>query len=241
MFESGQDDSLGLNSVTRLIELLKNPQQGHIIETVFGCIANADGFMAHGGSLYNGSIMIDDSGYDLLTDNSTDEEVAAALQDGIHYEWNLQSHLLSIDNEEWTGFWRRYNLLQFFPNKTNVVVSTATSTVETVDRDEVKIYYPGLEDIVDQLLDHNISFSHEGDVDLTDDDGIVIASAQMILSELKIAIDPVDEQSSETFISCGYHVIAASDFNINNIIKDYFFLTHSMKRFSRCRRRYKAK
>lgn len=65
-----------------------------------------------------------------------------------------------------------------------MVVST-TSTVETVDRDEVKMYYPGLEDIIDQLLDHNISFSHEGDVDLTDDDGIVIASAQMILSELK--------------------------------------------------------
>ena len=173
--------------------------------------------MAHGGFLYNGSITIDDSCYDLLTDNSTDEEVAAALQNGIHYEWNLQFHLLSIDNEEWTGFWRRYNLLQFFPNKTNVVVST-TSTVETVDRDEVKMYYPGLEDIIDQLLDHNISFSHEGDVDLTDDDGIVIASAQMILSELKIAIDPVDEQSSETFISYGYHVIAASDFNINNII-----------------------
>jgi DEAD/DEAH box helicase domain-containing protein len=33
LFESGQDDSLGLNSVTRLIELLKNPQQGHITET----------------------------------------------------------------------------------------------------------------------------------------------------------------------------------------------------------------
>ena len=217
LFESGQDDSLGLNSVTRLIELLKNPLPGHITETAFGCIADADEFMAHGGFLYNGSITIDDSCYDLLTDNSTDEEVAAALQNGIHYEWNLQFHLLSIDNEEWTGFWRRYNLLQFFPNKTNVVVST-TSTVETVDRDEVKMYYPGLEDIIDQLLDHNISFSHEGDVDLTDDDGIVIASAQMILSELKIAIDPVDEQSSETFISYGYHVIAASDFNINNII-----------------------
>ena len=217
LFESGQDDSLGLNSVTRLIELLKNPLPGHITETAFGCIADADEFMAHGGFLYNGSITIDDSCYDLLTDNSTDEEVAAVLQNGIHYEWNLQFHLLSIDNEEWTGFWRRYNLLQFFPNKTNVVVST-TSTVETVDRDEVKMYYPGLEDIIDQLLDHNISFSHEGDVDLTDDDGIVIASAQMILSELKIAIDPVDEQSSETFISYGYHVMAASDFNINNII-----------------------
>lgn len=218
LFESGQDDSLGLNSVTRLIELLKNPQQGHITETAFGCIADADGFMAHGGSLYNGSITIDDSGYNLLTDNSTDEEVAAALQDGIHYEWNLQLHLLSIDNDEWTGFWRRYNLLQFFPNKIDAEISTSSRTVEAVDRDEVKMYYPGLEDIVDQLLDHNISFSHEGDVDLIDNDGIVIASAQMILSELKIAIEPVDEQSSETFISCGYHVIAASDFNINNII-----------------------
>ncbi len=218
LFESGQDDSLGLNSVTRLIELLKNPLPGHITETAFGCIADADGFMAHGGSLYNGSITIDDSGYDSLTDNSTDEEVAAALQGGIHYEWNLQSHLLTIDNEEWTGFWRRYNFLQFFPNKTNVVVSTATSIVETVDRDEVKMYYPGLEDIVDQLLDNNISFSHDGDVDLTDDDGIVIASAQMILSELKIAIESVDEQSSETFINCGYQVISVSDFNINNII-----------------------
>ncbi len=99
-----------------------------------------------------------------------------------------------------------------------MVVSTSTSTEEVVDRDEVKMYYPGLEDIVDQLLDNNISFSHEGDVDLTDDDGIVIASAQMILSELKIAIEPFDEQSSETFISCGYQVISVSDFNINNII-----------------------
>ena len=99
-----------------------------------------------------------------------------------------------------------------------MVVSTSTSTEEVVDRDEVKMYYPGLEDIVDQLLDNNISFSHDGDVDLTDDDGIVIASAQMILSELKIAIESVGEQSSETFISCGYQVISVSDFNINNII-----------------------
>ena len=218
LFESGKEDSLGLNSVTRLIELLKNPQPGHIIETAFGCIADADGFMSHGGSLYNGSIAIDDSGYDSLTDDSTDEEVAAALQDGIHYEWNLQMHLQTIDNEEWTGFWQRYNLLQFFPNKVNVENPASKSTIDTIDRDEVKMYYPGLEDIVDQLLDHDISFSHEGDVDLTDEEGIVIASAQMILKEQKIAIDPVDEQSSETFASHGYQVIIGSEFDINNII-----------------------
>ena len=212
LFESGKEDSFGLNSVERLIELLKNPQPGHIIETAFGSIAETDGFMSHGGSLYNGSITIDDSGYDSLTDDSTDEEVAAALQDGIHYEWNLQMNLQVIDREEWTGFWRRYNLLQFFPNKVNV------ENPASISRDEVKMYYPGLEDIVDQLLDNGIPFSYEGDVDLTDEEGIVIASAQMVLREQKIAIDPVDERSSEIFVSHGYKVVAASEFNINNII-----------------------
>ena len=218
LFESGKEDSLGLNSVTRLIELLKNPQPGHIIETAFGCIADADGFMSHGGSLYNGNIAIDDSGYDSLTDDSTDEEVLTALQNGIHYEWNLQPHLQAIESEEWTGFWRRYNLLQFFQNKVNVENPTSISTKDTIDRDEVKMYYPGLEEIVDQLLDHGISFSHEGDVDLTDEEGIVIASAQMVLREQKITIDPVDERSSEIFVRHGFRVIAASEFNINNII-----------------------
>lgn len=95
--------------------------------------------MAHGGSLYNGNITIDDSGYDLLTDNSTDEEVAAALQNGIHYEWNLQSHLLSIDNEDWTGFWRRYNLLRSSQTRPMWSFLPPTSTEEVVDRDEVKM------------------------------------------------------------------------------------------------------
>lgn len=218
LFEKGEEDSLGLNSVRRLVELLRNPLQGHILETVFGCIADADGFMAHGGSLYKGSITIDESGYNLLTDNSTDEEVAAALRNAIRYEWNLQMGLTAIDHDAWDGFWRRYNLLQFFPCEEEVTAVAAVPEEKEVDRDEIKGYYPGLESIVDQLLDHDIAFSHDGDVDLTDGEGIVVASAQMILEGQKVAIDPVDETSSRTFISRGYKVITAAEFNINNII-----------------------
>ncbi len=55
----------------------------------------------------------------------------------------------------------------------------------------MKIYYPGLEDIIDILIDNNISFNTEGEGDLTNEDDEVIASARMILKELKkIAIDP---------------------------------------------------
>lgn len=220
LFEAEKDDSLGLNSVTRLVELLKNPMPGHIIETAYGCIADADGFMDCGGALYDGEISVDESCYDELTDQSSDGEIVSALDKGIHYNWHLQRNLLSIDKEEWTGFWRRYNLLQFFSNKTPVTIGTAEDSLSSsVDRNEVKSYYPGLENIVDQLLDHNIPFNLEGDVDLTDEDGIVIATAEMILHDEKIAINPIDEQSEERFINNGYRTISANEFNINNLIE----------------------
>lgn len=214
LFENEKDDSLELNSVNRLIELLKNPQEGNLKETAFGCIANAENFMGFGGSLYQGEITIDDSCYDILTDNSTDEEIANALDKAITYDWHLQQVHLNIDKEEWVGFWRRYNLLQFFSNQP--AVTTVSSTV-VVDRDEVKMYYPGLEDIVDQLLDNNIEFGLEGDVDLTDADGIVLASAGMLIRKSKIAIDPTDDNSTSIFESAGYTIIYSDNFNINDI------------------------
>jgi DEAD/DEAH box helicase domain-containing protein len=214
LFENEKEDSLDLNSVTRLIELLKNPQPGNLKETAFGCIANAENFMGFGGSLYQGEITIDDSCYDTLNDDSTDEEVAIALDGAIQYDWHLQQLQFNIDKEEWVGFWRRYNLLQFFSNKP--AVTDAPPTID-IDRDEVKMYYPGLEDIVDILLDNNIQFGLEGDVDLTDSDGIVLASAGMLIRNSKVAIDPTDDNSKAIFESAGYTIIYSDNFDINEI------------------------
>ena len=215
LFENEKDDSLELNSVTRLIELLKDPQPGYIKETAFGCIANAEDFMGHGGSLYKGELSIDDSCYDTLTESSTDEEVAAALNDAIRYKWNLQTVPLTIDKEEWVGFWRRYNLLQFFSN--SPVTPSVTTEAIDIDREEVKMYYPELEGIVDLLLDNNIKFGLEGDVDLTDSDGIVLASAGMLIRDSKVAIDPTDESSAAIFKSAGFTIIHSDNFDINEI------------------------
>lgn len=214
LFENEKDDSLELNSVTRLIELLKNPQPGNLKEMAFGCISNAENFMGYGGSLYQGEISIDDSCYDSLTDNSTDDEVAAALDKSICYDWHLQHQNQSIDKEEWVGFWRRYNLLQFFSNEPNnpIVITPAN-----IDRDEVKMYYPGLEDIVDMLLDNNIDFGLDGDVDLTDPDGIVLASAGMLIRDSKVAIDPTDDNSASILESAGYTIMYSDNFDINEI------------------------
>ena len=168
-----------------------------------------------GKELFKAEINIDESAYDVLTEESSDEVVASALEHSIAYDWQLNRDLKDIDCEEWTEFWRMYDLLQFFPNAQHKGGTAANNA--SVDREEIKMYYPGLEEIVDALLDHDIPFSYEGDVDLLSEEGIVIASAQMILTELKIVIDPVDEASEKVFADGGYKVITVADFSIDKI------------------------
>lgn len=93
-----------------------------------------------------------------------------------------------------------------------------STTHETISkRDKIKFMYPGLEDIVDQLLDNNIPFNYDGEVDLQNKDGIVLASAGMLLKKQQIAIDPTDFESEQVFKRAGYKVISSVDFNINEL------------------------
>ena len=135
------------------------------------------------------------------------------MDKAVQYNWRLQTNLQSIDKDDWVGFWRRYNLLQFFSN--SIETETISVEPEVIDREEVKMYYPGLEDIVDQLLDNNIKFGLDGDVDLTDTDGIVLASAGMLIKESKVAIDPIDEDSATILKQAGYTIINSNNFDIN--------------------------
>lgn len=88
-----------------------------------------------------------------------------------------------------------------------------------INRNEIKSFYPGLESIIDVLLDNNIQFSFEGDVDLIDYNGIVLATAGILLEKQKIAIDPVDHESKLVFERAGYRIIDSKEFDINMIIQ----------------------
>lgn len=83
------------------------------------------------------------------------------------------------------------------------------------DRDEIKKLYPGLEHIVDELLDNNIEFSFDGDIDLVDPIGEVIATAGLILFNHKLAIDPADNQSQKVFEREGYRTVSSANFTID--------------------------
>ena len=100
----------------------------------------------------------------------------------------------------------------------SVIDSEETISIfETIKRNDIKALYPGLEHIVDMLIDNNITFSMEGDVDLLDANEIVIASACMILRKYKIAIDPLDEESASVFKAAGYKTVSSKEFNLNMI------------------------
>ncbi len=217
LFEREMEDEIGKNSVTRLTEILKNPQMGTIKEICFSAICETDGFLNNGGSLYTGHVEIDDNCDELLTDDSTDEEVDRAFTDGISYDLEITKGLRVVNKDEWIGFWRRYNLLQFF-NQNNSQRQD-DNMEEQLDRNEIKMFYPGMEDIVDLLLDHNVPFSHDGSCELTNDDNEVIACADLLIDDPLIAINPASENDKKIFEEKGYKVITKEEFNIEKITK----------------------
>ena len=212
LFESEKEDELGNNSVTRLCQLLENPMLGSIKETCYYCISDYPNFLSNGGSLYSGSVELNPNCDENLTDSSTDEEVEEVFEQGLKYELQISRGLRLADKDEWISFWRRYNLIQFFSSRKSEETSDVVE--ETVNRDEIKELYPGMEDIVDILLDNNIPFSHDGVFELTDEDNAVIASAAMIIDNPKIAIDPFDDNDKAVFAGKGYKTISQEEFSV---------------------------
>lgn len=218
LFETEKEDELGLNSITRLAQLLENPLLGAIKENCFWCIHDNQHFLSNGGSLFDGNVIIDDNCDEHLTDDSSDEEVEAAYDKGLKYNLNIQQGLNELAKDEWVAFWRRYNLIQFWTAKQEE--PPLLEKTPTIDRDAIKFVYPGLEDIVDMLIDNNIPFSYDGLVELTNDDNEVIASASMIIDHPKIAIDPNTDSDKVVFEQHGYKVISQKEFNIELINKN---------------------
>ena len=171
--------------------------------------------MSNRGSLYSGSVeIVPDCDVD-LTDYSTDDEVEEAFSQGVKYDLQIIRGLKSIDKDEWIGFWRRYNLIQFFSCHQSETIDN--SVEDNVDRDVIKELYPGMEDIVDILLDNNVPFSHDGVFELTDEDNAVIASAAMIIDNPKIAIDPFGDNDKTVFTDKGYKTISQEEFCVELI------------------------
>ena len=66
-----------------------------------------------------------------------------------------------------------------------------------------------------QALQKKDAIDEEGNVALTDEDDVVIAEARMLFMDKKIAIDPLDKESENVFITKRFKIVRSEEFDIN--------------------------
>jgi DEAD/DEAH box helicase domain-containing protein len=139
--------------------------------------------------------------------------------DSVRYNWQMKTGLPEIKKEDWCDFWRRYNILQLFDNKPKNMDTEKVATYPTVDLDEILLYFPGLEDVVKELVSNQVRFDTDGGYQLTDEEGIIIAEAAIKIEGKNIVIDDFSgrEEDVVKFESHGYKVIDGNSFNINEV------------------------
>ena len=154
----------------------------------------------------------------LIADNNTSEEEAVPE---VIYNVITAPGNENLDKDKWNYFWRLYNLLNLGDNavRKNEPMEEQEATMDENDINDILQYYPGVEDIARYLLEHHVAISAEGGFSLMRDEEVV-ANAMLGSEVLKIAVDPLDENSRKAFEEAGYKVIAANDLEtIKTIIK----------------------
>lgn len=136
-------------------------------------------------------------------------------QDSVRYKWDIKEGLKEINKDDWMDFWHRFNLLQFFSNKPQEVQT------EKIDLDEILLYFPGLEDIVTQLVNDHIPFDTDGGFSVMDDNGQVAMEAAIKIDGKNIVIDDFNgrQDAYDYLTSHGYQVYTPETFNITELKK----------------------
>ena len=137
-------------------------------------------------------------------DSSWCETRVAILPDNsFRYSIKVTEGMVALDKDTWHHFWRLYNLLNLSSEDMYDLEPDIALDIEAV----VENFDPSVEDMVRLLIQKGIDFEHDGEFTLFDNDGTIIANAQLGVESLKLAIDPYDDKSKEMFIDKGYTVL----------------------------------
>ena len=87
--------------------------------------------------------------------------------------------------------------------------------------DEILLYFPGLEDVVKELVNNNIPFDTEGGFSMMNENGQVAMEAAIKIEGKDIVIDDfTDRQEAyDYFVEHGYQVYTPETFNIVELKK----------------------
>lgn len=126
----------------------------------------------------------------------------------------LVSH--DLEQQDWHYFWQLMNLLQ--------LKSKYHQNSKAVDIEELLSLFTGdYRKALEQLLTHGlITISEETEAqlnELTDNNGNVIADAELILPYFKIVFGPYDNKGTKAFEDNGYEIKEIENFDIKDFIK----------------------
>ena len=76
----------------------------------------------------------------------------------------------------------------------------------------LEYYDETVHEVVKYLYANDIDFNHDGGFSLTDEDGNVIAEAELGIESEKVVFSPYDKNSESAFINAGYKVMTSSEF-----------------------------
>lgn len=88
-----------------------------------------------------------------------------------------------------------------------------STTKESDPLDDILIYYDEkVHDVVRYLYEKNIPFNHDGGFSLTDENGSVIAEAELGIEDERIVFMPFNSQSELAFKNNGYTICDPTDY-----------------------------
>lgn len=94
--------------------------------------------------------------------------------------------------------------------------SDNNAAVENKIEDILQYFDDSVHEVVKFLIVNNIPFNQDGGFTLQNDDGTVIAEAELCIEDEKIVFSPYDKESESAFINAGYKVMTPSEYFILN-------------------------
>ena len=116
-----------------------------------------------------------------------------------------------VDKGEWENFWHLFNLFQFSTSFTVEMETDVNAIFKEISDYYSQSYHPLLQKAIEA------GYIHDGNYEmldsLIDEDGNLIADASLILTAIKIAVDPYTDESLKILESLGYTIYSEKQLN----------------------------
>ena len=134
-------------------------------------------------------------------------------KDDVHYSFRMNENLGEIALDDWKRFWQAYNLLQFFTEVSESGIVNNNNNIESV----LEAYDSAMEPIIRALANKGIWINPDGETAIVNEDDEVVAEADLVVREKKIAVNLWDEGQEKVVENLGYKVFTADNFNIDEV------------------------